>query len=150
MSPWPVSAAPLRRLLAQWISPRTSSSWPIWPAPGGLDGAARAQRAADEDRAAAVDVGAGFKPCRAHARAGLQLAAHAQHPGHAHIARNEDAAGKDQRLGLEVLEMQFGICGAELRQQPARIVDAAVAHQIVEQQLVVLSFVLVAYEPAKP
>ncbi|MNW01215.1 hypothetical protein D3C71_1968200 [compost metagenome] len=48
-----------------------------------------------------------------------------------------------------MLEVQFGVGGAELRQQPAGVFDAPVAHQVVEQQLVVLALVLVANEPAK-
>jgi hypothetical protein len=69
-----------------------------------------------------------FQLARAYAAARLQAAAHQQLAGHAHIAVHDQRAGIDEVVGLQVLELQHAVGGAEVLQQPACIFHAAGGH----------------------
>ena len=58
------------------------------------------------------------------------------------------ATGKHQRVGLQVVHLQHIVGGAELVQHPARVFHAALAHQVVQQRLVVAGAFLAAQVPA--
>ena len=96
-----------------------------------------------------MQVLAGLDAARVDAGAGLQRAAHGQQAGHAQLAMHDDAAREHQGIGLQVIDLQHGIGGAELVHEPARVLDAAIAHQGVEHALVVVAVMAVAHEPAK-
>ncbi len=73
-----------------------------------------------------------------HDRIDIEVAAHPQR------TREHDGGGR------EMVDGQRLVGGAELREQPAGVVDAAGVDEGVQQFLVVAALLVVAQEPAKP
>ncbi|WP_353618841.1 hypothetical protein [Paenacidovorax monticola] len=73
----------------------------------------------------------------------------AQRGGDAQLAAHDDRAREHEHIGIEVIEYEFGVGRPELVEQPAGVVDPAVAHERVEQLLVVAARVAVSDEPAE-
>jgi hypothetical protein len=61
---------------------------------------------------------------------------------------HDQRAGIDQVVGLQVLELQHAVGGAEVLQQPACIFHAAGGHLGVHGRLVVATGQVVAHKPA--
>ncbi len=121
---------------------------------GGFDAPVRGNVSACAQVAAAGDVGrrSDVFPChdrfarpdsaaRDDAAAGAHHAVHVD--AHAHFQR----AREHDRVGVHGIQLQHGVGGAELVQQPAGVADAAVGHQRVKHGLVVPLSVVVADEP---
>ena len=66
------------------------------------------------------------------------------------MAQAAHATGKHQRVGLQVVHLQHIVGGAELVQHPARVFHPALAHEVVQQRLVVAGAFLAAQVPAVP
>ena len=115
-----------------------------------------AQVAAAVQPPIAVDVRAGADVLARHDGAAsadaaprMEGAADVDHAVHLDAAAHLHGAREHQGLGLQAVQVQHCVRGAELAQQPQRVVHAAGGHQLVQRLLVAHTVLDMAHEPAK-
>src|SRR5574337_1142405 len=116
----------------------------------------RAQVAAAVQAALAADAGARADVLTRHdgaagayAAARVDGAARMDHAIHLDTAAHLYGAGEHHGLGLQAVHAEHGVRGAELAQQPQRVVHAAGGDELVQRLLVAHAILDVAHEPAE-
>src|SRR5574337_440912 len=118
--------------------------------PRGAQVAAAVQAALAADAGARADVLTRHDGAAgAYAAARVDGAARMDHAIHLDTAAHLYGAGEHHGLGLQAVHAEHGVRGAELAQQPQRVVHAAGGDELVQRLLVAHAILDVAHEPAE-